>query len=130
MIKGKVLLIGKEQNFLVDLTWKKVDTKYGAIDLTKIKKIGQQVKSNKDDIFVVVNPTYQDFVKKFSRGPQVVLPKDASAVVGITGISSGLRCLDAGGGSAFLSTFIGNLVKPNGKVYTYEKRMLFRNSRT
>ena len=67
-------------------------------------------------------PTIIDLLKKCKRGPQVILPKDAASIVGITGIRAGWKCLDAGGGSGFLALFIGNLVRPGGKVTTYEKR--------
>jgi len=65
--------------------------------------------------------TILDFLARSRRGPQVVLPKDAAALVGLTGVSGGWHCLDAGAGSGWLSGFIGNLVKPDGKVTSYER---------
>ena len=65
--------------------------------------------------------SFIDQLKKCKRGPQVILPKDAGSIAAITGVSSGWKCLDAGGGSGFLSLFLGNLVRPGGKVSAYEK---------
>lgn len=62
-----------------------------------------------------------DMLARTKRGPQVILPKDAAALVSLTGVSSGWRCLDAGAGSAWLAVFIGNLIKPNGKLTSYER---------
>ncbi|MEM7826901.1 MAG: methyltransferase domain-containing protein [Candidatus Aenigmatarchaeota archaeon] len=61
-----------------------------------------------------------DILAKVKRMPQVVLPKDAALIVAYTGVSPGWDVLDAGTGSAFLSIFLANLVKP-GKVVSYEK---------
>jgi len=62
-----------------------------------------------------------DALARCNRGPQVVLPKDAAAMVGLTGVCSGWQCLDAGAGSGWLSSFVGNLIKPSGKLVTYER---------
>jgi len=62
-----------------------------------------------------------DILAKFKRGPQVITPKDAAALVGLTGVSSGWHCLDAGSGSGWLAAFIGNLIQPNGKLVSYER---------
>jgi tRNA (adenine57-N1/adenine58-N1)-methyltransferase len=70
-------------------------------------------------------PTIIDLLKRCKRGPQVILPKDAASIAAVTGLRSGWKCLDAGGGSGFLALFIGNLVQPKGKVTTYEKRKEF-----
>ncbi len=119
----KLLLLSKDAVFLVDTQQKKFSSQYGVIDLTKIK-VGQKIKSSSGHIFAVVDPTLIDFIKKFRRGPQVVLPKDAAQVVAVTGLRSGWSCLDAGGGSGFLALFIANIANP-GKVVVYEKNKEF-----
>lgn len=58
---------------------------------------------------------------KFNRGPQVITPKDAAALVGLTGLTSGWTCLEAGSGSAWLTAFIANIIQPNGKIVSYER---------
>jgi tRNA (adenine57-N1/adenine58-N1)-methyltransferase len=120
----KVLLVGKERSFLIDTSQKKFHSNYGELDLTKVK-IGKKVKTNLGHEFTVIKPTIVDLLKKVKRGPQIVTPKDAAAVISICGVESGWRCLDAGAGSGFLSLFIGNIVKPNGHVYAYEKNKGF-----
>ena len=65
--------------------------------------------------------TILDLLAKTKRGPQVILPKDAAALVGLTGVSSDWHCLDAGSGSGWLAAFIGNLIRPNGKLVSYER---------
>jgi tRNA (adenine57-N1/adenine58-N1)-methyltransferase len=72
-----------------------------------------------------IKPTIIDLLKGCKRGPQVILPKDAAGIVAITGLRSGWKCLDAGGGSGWLALFLGNIVQPEGKVTTYEIRKEF-----
>ncbi len=59
---------------------------------------------------------------KLKRGPQVIVPKDAAAIIGFTGIGSGDRVVEAGAGSGFLSIYLANVVGKDGKVYSYEWR--------
>ncbi len=60
--------------------------------------------------------------RKLKRGPQVVTLKDAAFISALTGVQSGDRVLDAGSGSGWLSCYLGSLVAPTGKIYSYEWR--------
>jgi len=126
MIKenDKVLLLG-ERNFLVTKKQKKMGTQFGELDLTKIKKYGQMIKSSLGEEFFVVEPTVIDLLRKCNRLPQIITTKDAAQIIAVTGLTTGMKCLDAGTGSAFLTIFLGNIVKPNGSVISYEKNKRF-----
>jgi len=60
--------------------------------------------------------------KKFKRGPQVVLPKDAGLLLGYAGLGEGDRIAEAGSGSGWLTVFLANVAGEKGKVYSYERR--------
>jgi len=62
-----------------------------------------------------------DILKKLKRLPQIVTPKDASLILGYTGVSSDSLVVDAGAGSGFLCIFLAYYCE-RGKVVTYEKR--------
>lgn len=121
----KVLLLSKQRSFLPDTVQKNFHSQYGIVDLTKIKKYGQSVKSSSGHEFVAVKPSIIDFLRKARRMPQIVMPRDAAQIVAMTGASNGWRCLDLGSGSGFLAIFLGNAVTPNGSVVTYEKKKEF-----
>ncbi|MBI5228594.1 methyltransferase domain-containing protein [Candidatus Micrarchaeota archaeon] len=63
--------------------------------------------------------------KKLKRGPQVITLKDAALISGFTGLQSGDRVVDAGAGSGFLAIYLGSMVAPSGKVFSYEWREEF-----
>ncbi len=130
----KILLLGREKSFLVSADDKKLNSNYGELDLSKAARkipsgiqpvFGKKLKTNTGHVFSVVEPTLIDCLRKCRRGPQIIMPKDAAAITAVTGASSGWRCLDAGGGSGFLSLFLANTVRPDGKVFTYEKEKGF-----
>ncbi len=63
--------------------------------------------------------------EKLKRGPQVILPKDASLITGLTGLEAGDKALEVGSGSGFLTVFLASRVSPGGKVVSFEKRPEF-----
>lgn len=121
----KILLMSKQRSFLLDTAQKQFHSQYGIVNLTKIKKYGQEIKSSKGYEFVAVRPTIIDFLRKARRMPQIVTPKDAAQIIAITGVSNGWKCLDLGSGSGFLAIFLGSAVAPTGSVVTYEKNKNF-----
>lgn len=60
--------------------------------------------------------------RKLSRGPQVILLKDAALMSAFTGLQSGDKAVDAGAGSGWLAIYLGSIVAPGGKVISYEWR--------
>lgn len=66
-----------------------------------------------------------DILKKLARGPQIITLKDSAMISAFTGMSPGDIIVDAGSGSGFLAIYMGNLVRPNGHVISYERRADF-----
>jgi len=64
----------------------------------------------------------QDLFRKMERGPQIITLKDAAIISAFAGVSPGDLVIDAGAGSGFLAVYLGNLVRPDGRVVSYEKR--------
>ena len=103
-----------------------IDSKFGKLPLEKLagKSFGYKLKVGKY-IFTVVEPTVLDFMqRKTKRGPQVVLPKDASLIAALTGAGKNWKVLDAGAGSGFMSIFLSNI---GCDVTAYEVRKDFYN---
>ena len=75
--------------------------------------------------YLALRPILEDYVLSMGRSAAIIYPKDAFAIVGLTGIGSGSRVLEAGVGSGALTCFLLNAVGPTGRVYSYETRPEF-----
>ncbi|MBI2173150.1 MAG: methyltransferase domain-containing protein [Candidatus Aenigmarchaeota archaeon] len=122
------ILLWGEKSFLVKKEQKIFHSNFGTIELTKIKQYGQKIKSSNGAEFTAIKPNAIDLLRKCKRMPQIITQKDAGQIAAATGLRSGMRCLDAGTGSAFLSIFLGNIVAPSGKVYSYERDRKFADN--
>ena len=118
----KVLLIGKESMYVVEVGKGKYQTREGFVDLRSLKnkKIGQEVKTHLGKKLLIAKPTIVDLLQKSAkRLPQIIMPKDAALILAYTGVNPGSLVVDAGTGSGFLSMFLASYIKP-GRVVSYE----------
>jgi len=103
---------------------RQLHTDFGVLDLAGLigAEPGTRIKSHVGREFVVLSPRIVDYLQKMRRMPQIMLPKDAAQIVAYTGVSPGDLVVDAGAGSGALAIFLGNLVRPDGRVVSYEVR--------
>src|SRR3989344_3979849 len=81
-----------------------------------------KVKSNLKKEFFVLPAYLRDNFEKLKRGPAVMLPKDIGLILTLTGITKESEVLEAGSGSAFLTSSLANFCK---KLYSYESNKAF-----
>lgn len=119
-----VLMDERGRKYLVTAEPRQLHTDFGIVDLSTVigQKPGTRLKSHTDKEFIVLRPRIIDYLQKMKRMPQIMLPKDAAQIVAYTGVGPGDAIVDAGTGSGALATFLGNLVRPNGCVTSYEVR--------
>lgn len=121
----RVVLIDEQgKKYLVKLGRRELHTDSGVVNLREVigRKSGDRVKSHIGKEFVILTPSMVDYLQKLKRVPQIMLPKDAAQIVAHTGIGPGAIVVDAGSGSGALAIFLGNLVRPDGQVVSYEIR--------
>ncbi|RMF31100.1 MAG: methyltransferase domain-containing protein, partial [Candidatus Nitrosothermus koennekii] len=82
---------------------------------------------NKGKIVYALKPSIYDYILKSERKTQIVYPKDLGYIIARTGLASGDIVIEIGTGSGALTTFLANIVKPNGHVYTYDLNEEFMN---
>ncbi len=125
-------MISKEDNILlIDKKGKKYMVKckgtfhshYGVLDLDELagKDYGIKIKTHRGDEFIVLKPTFIDYIEKMRKMPQIIQPKDAAMIVAVTGLNKGSNVVEAGIGSGALTVFLANTISP-GKIYSYEIR--------
>ena len=84
------------------------------------KEYGSRLTTNKDKYVYLLKPTLYDYVMKIQHGTQIVYPKDLGYIVARAGIGSGQKILEIGTGSGSLTSFVANIVRPRGHVYTFD----------
>jgi tRNA (adenine57-N1/adenine58-N1)-methyltransferase len=89
------------------------------------REYGAIVQSSIGCNFIVLKPLLQDFIMKSARQTQINYPKDIALMVMFSGIGPGSRVVEAGTGTAALTTALAHYIQPKGKVYSYEIRSEF-----
>ncbi len=103
---------------------KDIHTRFGIISRNDIMnaKQGNTIKSKIGKKFVVLEANFADKFETIKRGPQIITLKDAAIIAAFMGISLGYKIIEAGSGSGALTSYLANIVKPTGKIYSYERR--------
>ncbi|MEM1873706.1 MAG: tRNA (adenine-N1)-methyltransferase [Acidilobaceae archaeon] len=69
----------------------------------------------------ILKPTLRELLDHFmERSTQVVYPKDSGLMSFEAGLKPGMRVLEGGVGSGFLTIEIARIVCPGGRVYAYD----------
>lgn len=85
-------------------------------------ELGDMVRSQLDHPGLLLEPSLIDLMTHLKRGTQIVYPKDAAWLIFRLNLHTGSRIIEAGTGSAGLTTALAWSVAPHGHVYTYEAR--------
>lgn len=122
-----VLIDEEERKYLID-TSQKTD-KYkgvGVIDPKSLvgKEIGSQFEfGNKK--FWILKPSVMDKIKALKRRAQIILPKDASQIIINCSLTPSSKVLEAGIGSGALTISLASMIKPDGRIISYDNRQEF-----
>jgi tRNA (adenine57-N1/adenine58-N1)-methyltransferase len=81
---------------------------------------GSTITSSLGISFYALKPLIRDRVLKTDRRTQVLYPKDIGYILYQLGIGNGSTVVEAGTGSGALTMSLANVVKPDGRIYTYE----------
>ncbi|MBI3742275.1 MAG: tRNA (adenine-N1)-methyltransferase [Chloroflexi bacterium] len=120
-----LLLSPDDKRYLVRLTpGARLDTHRGYIthDALIDQLFGSAIKTQLGHAFLIVHPSTSDWVMHIKRASQIIYPKEIGYIVLQLNIVPGARVIEAGTGSGGLTLALARLVRPNGKIYTYEER--------
>lgn len=107
----------------------RLHTHLGILDCKELvgREFGTSAKTTLGDELLILRPTIEDMVMKFSRRTQVVYPKDLAMILLKCGIHSGSRVFEAGTGSGAATASMAYMAMPNGHVYSYDKNESFQS---
>ncbi|MCS7097866.1 MAG: tRNA (adenine-N1)-methyltransferase [Candidatus Methanomethyliaceae archaeon] len=107
---------------------KSFHTHKGIINLDDIlgKPYGSEVRTSLGDVLKVLPADYLDYLERMIRRTQVIYPKDMGYICLMANIHPGSKVVECGTGSGVLTAYIANLVRPDGRVFTYEVRKEFQ----
>lgn len=120
----KRLLIDKKgRRQLVD-EGKDLHTHGGVVKKEQLEAVNHagEVETHMGKKFFILKPSIIDFIEKMEKRAQIIYPKDSAMIIGLTGLTSGSRVVEAGTGVAGMTLMLANAVMPEGKVYSYEIR--------
>jgi tRNA (adenine57-N1/adenine58-N1)-methyltransferase len=124
-----LLGLGQRKTYLVRVEkGKSFHTHKGFVKLddTIGREFGSPITSSLGFEFVAMRPMLCDYIMKCARQTQIMYPKDIALIVMFSGIGPGSRVVEAGTGTAAMTTALAHYVKPDGKIYSYEIRDEFR----
>ena len=116
-----ILMHSSGKSYLIDIELRTFHSQFGAFQLKDIigKDYGKRYKTSSGDEFLVLEPAFRDLLSKsLKRGPQIIHPKDVGIIISFCGIGKNTKVLEAGCGSAFFTSYLGNIAKD---VVSWEK---------
>lgn len=84
------------------------------------KKYGSRIVTNKEKYVYLLRPTTYDYIMKIRHGTQIVYPKDIGYILARSGLEGGQTVVEIGTGSGALTTALAGVVRPRGRVYTFD----------
>mgnify|MGYP001773140873 CR=1 FL=1 len=86
------------------------------------RNFGEFIQLGKGKIYLIEPSLYDIIMYELKRKSQVIYPKDSGYIASVSGIRNGMKVMEAGIGSGFLTIEILRHICPDGKLYAYEIR--------
>jgi len=117
----------EKRNFLMKVGAKTLHTDKGFLKIDSLigRKFGEKAETNLGHHFYILRPPLDELIMKVNRKTQILYPKDIGMILVKACIYPGARVIECGAGSGALTTAMANFVRPNGKVYSYERNEEF-----
>ena len=134
MIKeGDLILLYRDsrRNYLIQAAKEdKFHTDRGYINTKDIvgKEFGSILHTNLGDTFYILKPTLYELMMKVNRNTQIIYPKDLGVILTKATVYPGARVIEVGIGSGAFTSAMAYFIRPDGKIYSYERRIDLLNN--
>lgn len=81
---------------------------------------GSRITTNKEKYLYLLRPTTYDYIMKIQHGTQIVYPKDIGYILARSGLEAGQTVVEIGTGSGALTTALAGVIRPRGRVHTFD----------
>lgn len=117
-----LLVDSKGRKKVIRIQGDRIHTHKGYIHLGDIvgKPPGITIKTHIGEEMLALRPCLMDYMPKLARRTQITYPKDLGYIIMSLGISPGSKVIEAGTGSGAATMIMANIVKPNGRVFSYD----------
>lgn len=109
------------KKILVVLSESNIDTHYGTVKVSEIRKLPISIKTSIDLQVQIYKPSYREFVLLMKRGAQIIYPKDVASIIVDGDILPGSVVLEVGSGSGALTTAIASRIGLDGYIFSIDK---------
>ena len=124
--EGDLILLYRDEKhtFLVRAENSRFHTDKGYLDCAGFigKEWGDKATTNLDEPFYLLKPTLHELIMKVNRQTQIMYPKDIGLLLTKTTVFPGARVIEVGSGSGALTTALAHFIRPDGKIFSYERR--------
>ncbi len=123
-----ILYHSERMNYLVTVQPKGgFSTHRGQLRFDQIagREYGDATRTHLGFLFYLLKPGLADLAMKVKRSTTIVYPKDVGTMLLSGAVFPGARVIETGSGSGALTTILANFVRPDGRVYSYERRPEF-----
>jgi len=119
-----MVLLGRKRFLMRLCAGQMQHTHHGLIhhDLVIGKPPGVQGTTHLGRPYVALAPSLHDVIMSIQRISQIVYPKEIGYIFLKLNIGPGSRVVECGTGSGALTIALAHAVRPDGRVYSYEKR--------
>jgi tRNA (adenine57-N1/adenine58-N1)-methyltransferase len=117
----------ERRNYLIKIQGGRLHTDLGYLELKDIagKDFGEHIATNLGEKFYILRPYLHEMIMKIKRQTQIIYPKDIGIILTRVNIFPGARVIECGSGSGALTTAMATIIRPHGKVYSYERNEQF-----
>lgn len=123
--------VGDRRTFMVELKpGRTFNTHSGVIKHDDIigRQEGAEILTHLRAPYIAVRPTLVQRMMKVKRKTQIIYPKEAARIVIELGIAPGTRVIEIGSGSGSLTLLLATLVRPSGRVYSFDRNPEFQQN--